>query len=131
MNIVYYLGVFLLVFFLYQRFMISRMTKKKGKETPVLSNSSYDKAAKSGKPTLFYFYSPRCGACKTMTPLVEEYANNERCFKIDISKDMATAREFGVMGTPSTIVTENGTISEFMVGPRSESLLKPFLEQTG
>ncbi|MDC7225321.1 MAG: thioredoxin family protein [Spirochaetales bacterium] len=106
------------------------MKLKKGKAAPSLSGS-YGKAVKNKKTSLFYFYSPQCGACKTMTPIVAKYTkNNSRCFKIDITKDRATASAFGIMATPSTAIVENGIIKDFIVGPRPLSEFENILEQT-
>ena len=131
MDLITILAVTAAAFLGFQYLSILRMKMKKGKPAPSLSGS-YGKAVKSGETTLFYFYSPSCGACRSMTPVVERYAGrNDRCFKVDVSQDMETARSFGVMGTPSTVVVENGTIRDFIVGPRPEKELTALLEQTG
>jgi len=130
MNILIILIVLVVLFFGFQYLTILKMKLKKGKDAPELKGT-HGKAVKSGKITLFYFYSPSCGACRSMTPVVERFTkNNQHCFKVDISKDMDTARAFGVMGTPSTVIVENGVIKEFIVGPRPESELTSLLEQT-
>ena len=130
MNILAVFAIVILAFFGFQYFMVLKMKFKKGKPVPDLTGV-YGKAVKSGKTALFYFYSPSCGACRTMTPVVEGYTkNNPRCFKIDVSKDMATARAFGIMGTPSTVLIEKGTIKDFLVGPRPQSELTDMLELT-
>ncbi|MCK5736163.1 MAG: thioredoxin family protein, partial [Spirochaetaceae bacterium] len=118
------------LFFGFQKFMVFKMTRKKGKPAPELSGAQ-GKAIKNGKTSLFYFYSPSCGACKSMTPVVEGYTkNNPRCFKVDISKDMNTARAFGVMGTPSTVMIEGGIIRDYLVGPKPLTELTQLLEST-
>jgi thioredoxin 1 len=122
--------ILILAFFGLQYFMVFKMKLKKGKSAPELSGP-YGKAIKNKKTALFYFYSPSCGACKSMTPIVSGYTkNNSRCFKVDISKDMETARAFGVMGTPSTVLVEDGIIKEFIVGPKPASEFTQLLEQT-
>ena len=66
-----------------------------------------------------------------MTPIVERYTkNNSRCFKVDISKDRTTASAFGIMATPSTAIVENGTIRDFIVGPKPQAEFVNLLEQT-
>jgi thioredoxin 1 len=130
MNILLLLAVIIAVFFGFQYLMVFRMKLKKGKAAPELSGK-YATALKNNKTSLFYFYSPSCGACRSMTPLVTEYSKNStRCFPVDISQDMDTARAFGVMGTPSTVLVENGNIKDFIVGPRAGSELSQLLEQT-
>lgn len=130
MNIVMTIAIIIALFFGFQYFMVFKMKLKKGKPAPELSGS-YGKAVKNNKTSLFYFYSPSCGACRSMTPLVEGYTkNNSRCFKVDVSKDMETARAFGVMGTPSTVLVENGLITDFIVGPKPAGDFTQLLEMT-
>ena len=120
----------IVLFFGFQYLTILRMKLKKGKPAPSLTGA-YGKAVKNKKTSIFYFYSPKCGACRTMTPLVEKYTkNNSRCFKVDISKDRATASAFGIMATPSTAVVENGKIKDFIVGPKPQAEFVSLLEQT-
>ncbi len=120
----------IILFFGFQYLTILRMKLKKGKPAPNLSGV-YGKAVNNKKTSVFYFYSPHCGACKVMTPVVERYTkNNPRCFKIDISKDSSTASAFGIMATPSTAVIENGVIKDFIVGAKPQSDLVQLLEQT-
>ena len=119
-----------ILFFGSQYLIVLKMKLKKGKSAPELPGV-YGKAVKNKKTSLFYFYSPQCGACRTMTPLVEQYTkNNSRCFKIDITKDSKTASAFGIMATPSTAVVEDGIIRDFIVGPKPQSDFVELLEQT-
>lgn len=117
--------VIVLVLFLgligYQRVMVWKMSRAKGKDIPELTGK-YGKAVKKGGKAVFYFFSPNCRACKPMTPIISELTKKyKNVFKVDISRDMATARSFGVMGTPSLVVVSKGKIDEFLVGPQSES----------
>ena len=130
MNLISVIAIIIFLFFGFQYFMILKTKFKKGKAAPELAGK-FAKALKGKGTSLFYFYSPSCGACRTMTPVVSRYTkNNPRCFKIDISKDMETARAFGVMGTPSTVLVEGGIIKDFVVGAKPESDLVKMLEQT-
>jgi len=36
--------------------------------------------------------------------------------RINVRNDMATAQKFQVMGTPTTVIIENGRIKEYFVG---------------
>jgi thioredoxin 1 len=104
-------------FFGLQILMVRKMQKAKGKPAPQLDGRVGALISK-GKKVMFYFYSPSCRMCSTTTPIIEELSKvHTNVFKIDISQDMATARKFGIMGTPSTVVVENGIVSEFKVGP--------------
>ncbi len=67
---------------------------------------------------LLYFFSPGCGACKTMTPAVEDLARRDPGVRaIDISRDMRSAQAFGILGTPSLVVMREGLVADVRVGP--------------
>ncbi len=75
--------------------------------------------ALEGRSTgLLYFFSPRCGACRAMTPVVRELSRKNPSVRlVDISQDMASARAFGIMGTPSLVAIRDGRVAEVRVGP--------------
>ncbi len=126
MIVIYIIGGVILAFFTLQYIMILKMKRKKGKPAPVL-DGNYQKAMKKGK-SLFYFYSPSCGACRPMTPIIEKIGKKHRnVFTINIQHDLDTARKFGIMGTPATVLVENGTIGEFLIGPQKEEVLQGLL----
>jgi thioredoxin-like negative regulator of GroEL len=52
---------------------------------------------------------------------------NSNIYKIDISQKPEISREFGVMGTPATIVVANKKISQYILGARSESFIRKLL----
>lgn len=67
---------------------------------------------------LVYFYSPRCGACAGMTPVLQDLSRrNPGVQLVDISRDMETARAYGIMGTPTLVAARDGVVSEVIVGP--------------
>ena len=110
-----------------QLFMVLKMKLKKGKNAPQLDGKAGRMVA-NGDKVLFYFYSPSCRACKPMTPYIKNMAKkNKKIFPIDISRDMATAQKFGVMGTPSTVVVEKGKIKEFLVGFQPQERVQALL----
>jgi len=113
----------IVLFFGFQIFMVMRMRRMEGKPAPQLDGKP-GKAIKRGK-ALFYFYSPACGACRSITPVVQKMAKTKKnVFPIDISTDMATARKFSVMATPTTILVEQGTIKKIMIGPQPRDSLQ-------
>ena len=110
--------------FVFQMFMIFKMRRKEGKPAPKLDGKA-GKLIEKGNKAVFYFYSPACGACKSMTPVVKKMARTKaNVFPIDISTDMATARKFGVMATPTIVVVQKGTIEKVLIGPQPQSILK-------
>jgi len=127
MTIVYIFIGLVIVFFLFQYLMVFKSRLKKGKPAPELSGNFKD-AMRNNEKVLFYFFSPSCGACRTMTPIIKEYEQkNKNYFSIDLSKDFETARKFGIMATPSTVIVEKGTIKEFLLGPQSKAKLETIM----
>ena len=101
-----------------------RSSALKGKAAPTL-NGKAGQLIRKGKPALFYFYSPACGACKAMTPVVTGMSKTrENVFTVDISKDMETARKFGVMATPTLVTVKNSIVSNILIGPQSPATIE-------
>ncbi|NOY58306.1 MAG: thioredoxin family protein [Calditrichaeota bacterium] len=127
MIVLYIVGGLVVLFLLFQYSMVFKMRLQKGKPAPTLSGKA-GRAIQEGKGVLFYFYSPGCRACKQMTPTIEKLSKNHKSIvKIDISLDMTTAKKFGVMGTPATVLVQAGKIVEFLVGPQTEDKLLALL----
>lgn len=78
---------------------------------------------------LLYFFSPTCGACRSITPIVDRLAQeHDNVFKVDISQNAALPRSLGVMGTPSSISLAHGKVEEVVLGPVNEAKLRSMLQ---
>lgn len=77
-------------------------------------------------PVLLDFYSPTCGPCKMIAPVLEtlaqEYAGRLLVFKLDTSTQQMTAARFQIRGVPTLLFIQNGQVVDQLVGavPRSE-----------
>ena len=101
---------------------------KKGKNVESFGGELSQKI-QAGKKLLLYFYTPACGACKAMTPVIESMrSENKDVHKINLAKDMQLAKVFGVMGTPATIVIEDVKIKKYILGTRSENFLRRLMD---
>ena len=111
-------------FFVIMRLMVWVSGKlKKGKKIPPFSGE-IGKRIQKGEKLLLYFYSPSCGACKTMTPVVEEMMDKkDNVYKINLAKDYNVGKIFGIMGTPATIVVNESKIDQYILGARSKQFL--------
>lgn len=126
-SILYIIGGAVGLFVLLQIWMRVKTVFKKGKPVPELP-AKYSKVLQSGKPALFYFYSDNCAACKPMTPIIDKFSrSNRNVFKINARRDIDLVRKFGIMGTPSTILVQDGVIKEFLVGPQPEEKIATYL----
>jgi thioredoxin 1 len=78
---------------------------------------------KYGKNVVLYFYSPNCGACQRMNPVIENLSKKVRVKKIDVSEKegLLVARELGILGTPTTVVVKGGKVIKVFFGVQKES----------
>ncbi len=106
-----------------QLFVRYKASVLKGRPVPDLGGRA-GKYTQKGKPALFYFYSPSCGACASMTPAVQDLSKtNDGVFPVDVSKDMMTARKFGIMATPTVVIVKDRVIQEILIGPQPAAAL--------
>jgi thioredoxin len=120
------LGIFI-AFMGMQYLMILRSKRNKGKRVEQVGGK-LGKMMLMGEKAMVYFYSPSCRACKYQTPVIDRLiSDGHKIQKVDISRDMATARKFGVMATPTTVVLSGNEIVEFLVGAKTEDKLRKVL----
>jgi thioredoxin 1 len=126
--LLFYFVIALVAFILAMNLSVVLRAKfKKGKVVNDIGGK-IGEAVKRGERVMLYFYSPTCSACKVQTPIIDNLANGRtKIFKIDVSRDVNTALKFGVMGTPSIVVVEDGKIKEFFVGVKSENILRRYV----
>ncbi|MGA8264116.1 MAG: thioredoxin family protein [Ignavibacteriaceae bacterium] len=121
-------GVVLLIFGL-QFLMVLAARKSRGKELTGLKGKLKG-LEKKGSKGLVYFFSPSCHACKAQTPIIKELqSSNKNVFDVDISRDMETAKIFGIKATPTTMIVENGTISQVLLGVKQKDVLRKYLRK--
>jgi thioredoxin 1 len=100
---------------------------KKGKEITGIGGE-LGKKINAGEKLLVYFFSPTCGACRPVTPVIEKMKKeNSNVYKIDVSQKPEVSRGFGVMGTPATVVVENRKIRQYILGARTESFIRKLI----
>lgn len=79
---------------------------------------------------MIYFYSPNCGPCRSMTPIVDRLAEkSDRVVKVDIRRDPETARAFHIRATPTTILVKQHKVLNVVLGAKTEKQLQDLLKQ--
>ena len=124
-DIIFVIFTFYVVFIIGLRVYWNLKSKKlKGRELPYMEGPF--QRLRKGKG-LIYFSSPSCRPCKLVEPIIKKLSRefkNIHVIKVDVTKDSEKARTFGILATPSIIITDNGKIVEVLIGPVSEKDLR-------
>ncbi len=77
---------------------------------------------------IYYFHSPNCGACRSISPWLNEQALIYPVIHcIDVAEQLDIARSFNVRATPTAVLVENGIISRVLLGTGLLNKLKAFI----
>jgi thioredoxin 2 len=98
-----------------------------GKAVPVEldDNGFHDFIKQASLPVMVDFFSPTCGPCRQMTPVVDALARKyiHKCIiaKIDTSRHVRTPSLLQIKGVPSFLFFKNGELVDRVVGAAPES----------
>ncbi|MGA9119144.1 MAG: thioredoxin family protein [Bacteroidota bacterium] len=121
MSIVGYSIAGIVLLFLIAQFAVVFVSKRKRGHPPGSLRGPLATAVASGKPTMVYFFSPSCGVCRSVTPVIAAMRREEpNIHSVDVSRDSETAKAFGVMATPTVVTVNGGIIEEVIVGAKPE-----------
>lgn len=84
-------------------------------------------------PVMVDFYSPSCGPCRSLAPVVDAMARRfyRRVVvaKLDTSKNQASALRYGIRGVPTLLFFSGGALRDQLVGAPSQAALADRLER--
>lgn len=84
-------------------------------------------------PVMVDFYSPTCGPCRSIAPIIanlaKEYMGRVIVAKLDTSSNPGTAMHYQIRGVPSLYFFKHGEVVDHMVGAPPEVQLRQKLDQ--
>lgn len=99
-----------------------------------LNETDFDAVVmKSDVPVLVDFWSPTCGPCRAVAPildqLVDEYGDDAKFVKINIFENATVAGKLGVEMLPTLIIFDGGKMVERLTGAQSKDALMELLDE--
>ncbi len=127
--IVIFLILFIALITIPRLIMASKTAKLKGKLAPTPHKLS-EKRIKSGQKTILYFFTPSCGACRMLEPVIDKLKkhHSDAIYKIDASRNSDAAMAYGVLGVPFVVFIEKAKVVSAKVGVQPESVFTMFLQ---
>ena len=94
-----------------------------------------DNLLKENKIVLVDFYSPHCGSCKMMSPVIDDlsttYSDRLSVYKIDAEEEVELASKYNIMAVPVIQLYKDGELKQQIQGPMNkvklEGLIKDLL----
>jgi len=87
----------------------------------------------SDVPVLVDFWSPSCGPCRLIAPILDvlaaENGDRAKIVKINTFENMAVAARYGVDMLPTIMIFRNGSVVERMVGAVSQARMQEALDE--
>jgi len=92
-----------------------------------------DKVIKNDKLVLVDFWAEWCGPCRTLSPVLDEIAEDYQdkldLAKVDIDQNQEYAAKYGIRNIPTVLLFKNGEIVDKQVGVAPKKKYVDSIEQ--
>ncbi|HCU07891.1 MAG TPA: thioredoxin [Clostridiales bacterium] len=99
----------------------------------IITKDNFEKEVlQSETPVLLDFWSPRCGPCQMVLPLIDELAGEvkgAKIGKVNVDEQPELARAFQVMSIPMLTVVKGGKVVKTAVGARPKADLQKMITE--
>ncbi|HBT78180.1 MAG TPA: thioredoxin [Planctomycetaceae bacterium] len=104
-----------------------------GEVCEVTERDFVDVVLKSEIPVLVDFWSPSCGPCRVLAPILDELAsenNGEYGFaKVNVYEAPQIGSQYGIDMLPTLLFFHNGRVVERMMGVQDKEKLQEVLDE--
>ena len=99
----------------------------------VVSDASFETdVVNSSQPVLVDFWAEWCAPCKTLSPVLDEIANEYdgrvRIVKVNVDENAQIPPKYGIRGIPTMLLFKDGVVEATKVGALSKANLSAFLD---
>lgn len=105
-----------------------RAKRMQGAQAPDL-DAVIEPRQRGQRRLLLYFWSPGCGMCRGMTPVIQALAQSrDDVVAVEVNRHPELVRALRVMGTPTLVLVEDGKVDKVLIGAKSEAQIRTLLD---
>jgi thioredoxin 1 len=97
------------------------------------TDATFDATIAGPGPVVVDCWAVWCGPCRMVAPVIEElakdYAGKVKFAKLDVDKNPATSRKFGIQSIPTLLFFKDGKLVDQKIGAMPKAMLEPIVKK--